>query len=48
MLGVHARLLRHEASGAELLHLAADEPNLTFAVGFATLPADDTGVAHIL
>lgn len=48
MLGVHARLLRHEASGAEVLHLAADEPNLSFAVGFATLPADDTGVAHIL
>ena len=48
MLGVRARLLRHEASGAEVLHLAADDPNLTFAVGFATPPADDTGVAHIL
>ncbi len=48
LLGVHARLLRHAPSGAELLHLASDEPNLTFAVGFATLPDDDTGVAHIL
>jgi presequence protease len=48
MLGVRARLLRHDASGAELLHLAGDEPNLSFAVGFATLPEDDTGVAHIL
>ena len=48
MLGVRARLLRHDSSGAELLHLAGDEPNLTFAVGFATLPSDDTGVAHIL
>lgn len=48
LLGVHARLLRHEPSGAELLHLAGDEPNLTFAVGFATLPSDDTGVPHIL
>jgi len=48
LLGVRARLLRHEPSGAELLHLAGDEPNLTFAVGFATLPGDDTGVAHIL
>jgi presequence protease len=48
MLGVHARLLRHDGSGAELLHLAGDEPNLSFAVGFATLPQDDTGVAHIL
>lgn len=48
LLGVHARVLRHEPSGAELLHLACDEPNLTFAVGFATLPSDDTGVPHIL
>ena len=48
LLGVHARLLRHQPSGAELLHLAGDEPNLTFAVGFATLPGDDTGVPHIL
>ena len=48
MLGVRARLLRHDGSGAELLHLAGDEPNLSFAVGFATLPQDDTGVAHIL
>lgn len=48
LLGVHARVLRHEPSGAELLHLESDEPNLTFAVGFATLPSDDTGVPHIL
>jgi presequence protease len=48
MLGVRARLLRHESSGAELLHLVSDEPNLTFAVGFATLPSDDTGAPHIL
>ncbi len=48
MLDLHSRLLRHEPSGAELLHLASSEPTLTFAVGFATLPSDDTGVAHIL
>jgi presequence protease len=48
LLGVHARLLRHDASGAEVLHLANDEPNFTFVVGFATTPSDDTGVAHIL
>ena len=48
LLDLHARLWRHDASGAELLHLASDEPNLTFAVGFATLPNDDSGVAHIL
>lgn len=46
--GAHARHLIHDASGAELLWLASDEPNLTFAVGFPTLPSDDTGVAHIL
>ena len=28
--------------------LPTDEPNRTFAVGFPTLPSDDTGVAHIL
>jgi len=46
--GVTGRRLRHEASGAELLALESDEPNLSFAVGFQTLPDDDTGVAHIL
>jgi presequence protease len=48
LLGVAARRLRHDDSGAEVLHLACDDPNLTFAVGFATWPDDDTGVAHIL
>jgi len=46
--GVTARRYRHQASQAELLHLASDEPNLSFAVAFPTLPSDDTGVAHIL
>jgi Zn-dependent M16 (insulinase) family peptidase len=46
--GVRARRLVHEASGAEVLLLAGTEPNLSFAVGFQTLPDDDTGVAHIL
>jgi Zn-dependent M16 (insulinase) family peptidase len=48
LLGVQACLLRHNTSGAEVLHLANDEANLTFAVGFATIPQNDTGVAHIL
>lgn len=48
MLGVHARLYRHHATGAELLALSSDERNKSFAVGFPTLPSDDTGVAHIL
>jgi Zn-dependent M16 (insulinase) family peptidase len=46
--GVRARRLVHQASGAEVLLLAGSEPNLSFAVGFQTLPEDDTGVAHIL
>lgn len=48
LLGVEARRLVHGSSGAEVLVLAGDEPNLSFAVGFATYPTDDTGVAHIL
>lgn len=46
--GATARRYRHAASGAELLALDADDANLSFAVGFATPPRDDTGVAHIL
>jgi presequence protease len=48
MLGGHARRYRHAESGAEVLHVAHPEPNFSFAIGFATLPSDDTGVAHIL
>ncbi len=48
IIGVVGRRFRHEASGAELLALQGAEPNLSFAVGFQTLPDDDTGVAHIL
>lgn len=47
-LAVRAHHLRHDASGAELLALLNDDPNLTFVAGFQTLPNDDTGVAHIL
>ncbi len=46
--GATARRYRHAASGAELLALDAKDANLSFAVGFATPPRDDTGVAHIL
>jgi len=39
---------RHEATGAELVHVHChDEENL-FSVGFRTPPPDSTGVAHIL
>lgn len=45
---VDATMYRHDETGAEVLALASDETNKTFAVGFATYPEDDTGVAHIL
>ncbi|HEY7745941.1 MAG TPA: insulinase family protein, partial [Desulfuromonadales bacterium] len=40
--------LRHDRTGARMVHLATDDPNNLFAVGFRTPPADSTGVAHIL
>ena len=40
--------LRHDQSGARMVHLAANDPNCLFAVGFRTPPDDSTGVAHIL
>ena len=47
-LNLTAVTLRHEPTGARLLHLACDDPNNVFAVGFRTPPPDSTGVAHIL
>ena len=47
-LNLTAVTLSHEPTGARLLHLACDDPNNVFAVGFRTPPADSTGVAHIL
>lgn len=38
----------HEGSGASLIFLDRDDDNKTFAIGFRTLPSDDTGVFHIL
>ncbi len=38
----------HERSGARLLYLDRPDDNKTFAIGFKTLPSDDTGVFHIL
>jgi hypothetical protein len=40
--------LRHEKTGCEVLHLASDDTENLFAFSFATPPADDTGIAHIL
>ncbi len=40
--------LCHEGCGATLYYLDRDDENKTFAIGFRTLPCDDTGVFHII
>lgn len=40
--------LQHDKTGAEYLHLARDDANNVFSIGFKTNPPDDTGVPHIL
>lgn len=44
----HAYYYTHDATGAELFYIAADDANKVFSVGFSTVPSDDTGVAHIV
>ena len=38
----------HKKSGARLLFLDRADENKTFAIGFKTIPTDDTGVFHIM
>ncbi|KAF2454836.1 Metalloenzyme, LuxS/M16 peptidase-like protein [Lineolata rhizophorae] len=40
--------LQHDKTGAEHLHVARDDSNNVFSIGFKTNPPDDTGVPHIL
>lgn len=40
--------LNHEKTGAEYLHVARDDKNNVFSIGFKTNPPDATGVPHIL
>ncbi|XP_042221430.1 presequence protease, mitochondrial-like isoform X2 [Homarus americanus] len=40
--------LEHVGTGADYLHVARDDPNNVFCVGFRTTPMDSTGVPHIL
>lgn len=40
--------MEYDKNGAELAWLDRDDENKTFAIGFRTLPNDDTGVAHII
>lgn len=47
-LQLTAYLLHHEKTGAEYLHVARDDKNNVFSIGFKTNPPDDTGVPHIL
>lgn len=41
-------ILRHEHSGAQLCYIDNDDPNMTYAITFATPSSDSTGVFHIL
>ncbi|KAL9096128.1 MAG: hypothetical protein Q9165_001651 [Trypethelium subeluteriae] len=40
--------LQHDRTGADYLHIARDDKNNVFSIGFKTNPPDDTGVPHIL
>ena len=47
-LQLTALQLQHDRTGAEHLHVARDDKNNVFSIGFKTNPPDDTGVPHIL
>ncbi|KAF2759333.1 hypothetical protein EJ05DRAFT_492652 [Pseudovirgaria hyperparasitica] len=47
-LEITALHLQHEKTGAEYLHIARDDSNNVFSIGFKTNPPDATGVPHIL
>lgn len=40
--------LQHDKTGTDYLHVARDDKNNVFSIGFKTNPPDDTGVPHIL
>lgn len=40
--------LKHDKTGADYLHIARDDSNNVFSIGFKTNPPDATGVPHIL
>lgn len=44
----HLYELVHEPTGAEVMHLANDDPENLFCLSFQTLPETSNGVAHIL
>ena len=47
-LQLHVDEFEHPATGAQHIHLAAQDDNNVFLVGLRTVPQDSTGVAHIL
>ncbi len=47
-LNIEVREYRHTQTGAQHIHLAADNPENVFLVGLRTIPTDSSGVAHIL
>lgn len=40
--------LQHDKTGADYLHIARDDTNNVFSIGFKTNPPNDTGIPHIL
>lgn len=40
--------LQHDKTGADYLHIAREDTNNVFSIGFKTNPPDDTGIPHIL
>jgi hypothetical protein len=40
--------LQHQGTGARYVHISAEDEENSFSVAFKTVPADSTGVAHIL
>ncbi len=47
-LNVVVQEFRHRKTGAQHVHIAADNPENVFLVALRTVPQDSTGVAHIL
>jgi len=47
-LKLTALQFEHDKTGAEYLHIARDDRNNVFSIGFKTNPPDATGVPHIL
>ncbi|KAI6816915.1 hypothetical protein KC340_g14900 [Hortaea werneckii] len=47
-LELSALLFQHDQTGADYLHVAREDKNNVFSIGFKTNPPDATGVPHIL